>query len=156
MARFPDKNGGPLVSAQTPEEKAVVYVVDDDPAIHEYARWLLEGAGWRVETYDNPQLFLASFTDHRPACLVTDLRMPGASGLDLLHHLKERGVDLPIIVMTGEMELSGAEREMCAHAVDFIEKPFDGDELIKRVRTALSAKGAEGEKRKAEGGVLEP
>ena len=124
---------GPSANAGT------VFVVDDDREIREYVRWLLEARGYTVKTFEEPQSFLDSFTDTGPTCLVTDLKMPGLSGLDLQAQLAERGIDLPIIMISAYAEVSSAVQAMREGAIDFLEKPFDGNALIQRVSAALEA-----------------
>lgn len=131
------------VAASCEEKGGVVFVVDDDPEVREYVRWLLESRGLSVKSYDEPRAFLDSLDngllEAGPACLVTDLRMPGLSGLDLQSEIAARGIDLPIIMISAYAEVSSAVRAMREGAVDFLEKPFDGPELINRVETALAA-----------------
>lgn len=124
---------------QTAEIDAVVYVVDDDPTVREYVQWLLRTTPWRVETYPDAESFLSSYRDTGPGCLITDLYMPGLSGLDLQERLAEEGIDLPIIMMSGQAEIGTAVRAMREGAVDFLEKPFDGEALLARVRATLKA-----------------
>ena len=134
------QHGNGQGEAVAPCEKAgAVFVVDDDREIREYVRWLLEARGFTVKTFEEPQSFLDSFTDSGPACLVTDLRMPGLSGLDLQAQLAERGIDLPIIMISAYAEVSSAVPAMREGAIDFLEKPFDGNALIERVSAALEA-----------------
>jgi FixJ family two-component response regulator len=124
-----------------PRETAgdVVFVVDDDREVREYVRWLLEGKGFTVKAFEDPQAFLDSYTDAGPACLVSDLRMPGLSGLDLQAQLAARGTDLPIIMISAYAEVSSAVQAMREGAIDFLEKPFDGHALVDRVTSALEA-----------------
>jgi two-component system response regulator FixJ len=116
---------------------SLIYVVDDDDGAREYVSWLLESAGWEVRSYARAQQFLDVFDAERPSCLVTDVRMPGLSGLDLQRELTTRGIRLPIIMMSGFSEVPMAVRAMRDGAIDFLEKPFDGQTLVERVRAAL-------------------
>jgi FixJ family two-component response regulator len=116
-----------------------VYVVDDDDAAREYVRWLLESAGWNVRSYDGAEDFLDAYDAACPGCLVTDVRMPGLSGLDLQRELAERGIRLPIIMISAFAEVPMAVRAMRDGALDFLEKPFDGQTLIERVRNAIES-----------------
>ena len=124
---------------QITELDAVVYVVDDDPAVREYIQWLLRATAWRIELYPDAESFLSSYRDTGPGCLITDLYMPGLSGIDLQERLAEEGIKLPIIMMSGQAEIATAVRAMRDGAVDFLEKPFDGAALVARVRTTLKA-----------------
>jgi two-component system response regulator FixJ len=128
-------------TAQCRENSGVVFVVDDDPEVREYVRWLLESRGFTVRAYDDPAAFLESFTDTAPSasCLVTDLRMPGLSGLDVQSELAARNIELPLIMISAYAEVSSAVQAMREGAVDFLEKPFDGEALVERVSAALAA-----------------
>jgi two-component system, LuxR family, response regulator FixJ len=132
-SRWPDHES----RKETPAN-GVVYVVDDDTELREYMRWLLEPAGWRVETYGDPNEFLAAYRDAGAACVVTDVCMPGLSGLDLQRELAERGIDLPVILISAYANVPNVVRAMREGALDFLEKPFDGETLLGRVREALA------------------
>ena len=119
-----------------PPEPAV-FVFDDDRAMRESLRWLLESVGLTVRTYANAAEFLREYEPTQPGCLVLDVRMPGMSGLDLQAELVRRGAGLPTIVVTGHAEVPMAVRAVKAGAVDFIEKPFSDQLLLDRVRQAL-------------------
>jgi two-component system response regulator FixJ len=123
----------------TENENALVYVVDDDDQAREYVTWLLESAGWPVQAYDNAEGFLANYSPALPGCLVSDVRMPGLNGLDLQRELTARSIELPIIMISAFAEVSMAVRAMRDGALDFLEKPFDGQTLLERVRSAVEA-----------------
>jgi two-component system, LuxR family, response regulator FixJ len=114
-----------------------VFVVDDDPAMRQSLRWLLQSVGLAVETYATAEAFLTTVDSARPGCLVLDVRMPGMSGLHLQEELKNRGIVLPIIVVTGYAEVPTAVRALKSGAIDFIEKPFSDQLLVDSVRHAL-------------------
>jgi two-component system, LuxR family, response regulator FixJ len=114
-----------------------VFVVDDDRAMRDSLRWLLESVGLTVRTYPTAADFLCEYESSQPGCLVLDVRMPGMSGLDLQAELVRRGAGLPTIVVTGHAEVPMAVRAVKAGAVDFIEKPFSDQLLLDRVRQAL-------------------
>ena len=118
---------------------AVVYVVDDDDGARQYVCWLLESAGWTVRAYDRAQDFLDAYEPGSPGCLVADVRMPGLSGLDLQRELAVRSIRLPVIMMSAFAEVPMAVRALREGAVDFLEKPFDGQMLVERVRAAVEA-----------------
>src|SRR5262245_28762450 len=118
------RRAGPTPATAYPA--GVVYIVDDDPAVREYIAWLLRATDLRMELYSDAESFLAGYQDTGPGCLITDLYMPGLSGIDLQQHLTAEGIDLPIIMMSGQAEIATAVRAMREGAVDFLEKPFDG------------------------------
>ncbi len=126
--------------ARPDDANGIVYVVDDDTTVHKYLTWLLQPLGCEVRAYDDPEQFLTHFSiDARPACLVTDLCMPGLSGLDLQSELSKRNVRLPIIMMSGQAEIRSAVEAMREGAMDFLEKPVDAATLRTRVQAALTA-----------------
>jgi len=115
----------------------IVHVIDDDEGVRAALAFLLAGSGFAVRTYDSAMAFLDSFAGPAPGCVVTDVRMPGLSGLDLQHEMTERRITLPVIVMTGHGDVKLAVAAMKAGAVDFLEKPFDDTALLGAIRTAL-------------------
>lgn len=115
----------------TPE----VHVVDDDAAMRDSLRLLLEASGYTVRTFDSASKFLASEPTGL-GCVLTDVRMPEIDGLALLRRLREQGVQLPVIVMTGQGDIAIAVQAMKAGAIDFLEKPFDDATLIEAVGKA--------------------
>jgi two-component system, LuxR family, response regulator FixJ len=119
------------------EPEPIVFVVDDDRAMRDSLRWLLESIGLSVRTYATAADFLSDHDPAQPGCLVLDVRMPGMSGLDLQTELAKRGSELPTIVVTGHAEVAMAVRAVKAGALDFIEKPFSDQLLLDRVRQAL-------------------
>jgi two-component system, LuxR family, response regulator FixJ len=114
----------------------IVHVVDDDEAVRASIRFLLEGAGFQVRTYTGATHL---FTVELPAfgCILMDVQMPELDGLILQARLAERGITLPVIVMSGHGDVPIAVQAMKAGAVDFLEKPFEEDDLISAVRRAL-------------------
>ena len=117
-------------------EDSLIFVVDDDHDVRESTRALLESAGFKVQVYASATAFLAG----RPppgGCLIADIRMPEMDGLELQEELIRRGVDLPVIIMTGHGDVPLAVRAMKAGALDFIEKPFDDEFMLASVRRAL-------------------
>lgn len=130
----------PLNKRSGPERdvEEVVYIVDDDPEIREYVQWILEPMGCRLQIYEEPESFLSAYSDLGPACLITDVCMPGFSGLDLQEKLNARGIILPVIVMSAFANVPDVVRAMREGALDFLEKPFTADTLRARVTAALS------------------
>jgi two-component system response regulator FixJ len=117
-------------------QTATVHVVDDDDGVRDSLRFLLEGTGLQVATYTGGRALLAA--DLEPSgCILTDFRMPDIDGLQLQSRLLERGVKLPIIIMTAHGEVPLAVRALKAGAVDFLQKPFDDAQLLDAVQRAL-------------------
>jgi two-component system, LuxR family, response regulator FixJ len=116
---------------------ATVFVVDDDPSVRRSLRRLIESVGLEVETYENAESFLASCDGNRAGCLVLDVRMPGLSGLELQEKLAARRIQVPIIFITGFGDVPMTARAMKAGAVDFIQKPFNEQELLDAISRAL-------------------
>jgi two-component system response regulator FixJ len=114
-----------------------VFVVDDDQAMRASLQWLIESVGMQVETFDSAQAFLDNYYPGRAGCLLLDVRMPGMSGLELHAHLVRHEIRIPVIIITGHGDVSMAVKAMKVGAVDFIEKPFDDEELLHSIRNAL-------------------
>ena len=114
-----------------------VFVVDDDQAMRSSLKWLIESIGMKVKTYDSADEFLNDYYPGRAGCLLLDVRMPGMSGLDLQVHLARQDSRLPVIIITGHGDVAMAVKAMKSGAVDFIEKPFHDEELLKSIRSAL-------------------
>jgi two-component system, chemotaxis family, CheB/CheR fusion protein len=127
----------PAAEAAIASAAATVYVVDDDGGAREAMEMLLAKAGYSVETYASAATFLESYRPGQKACLLTDVRMPGMSGFELLAQLAAAGNALPAIVITGQGDVAMAVEAMRAGAVDFIEKPIDADALLAGVNRAL-------------------
>jgi len=117
---------------------AVVHLIDDDEAVRHALAFLLTGAGFAVRAYDSAGAFLDAIPGVQPGCIVTDVRMPGMSGLELQSRLQESAVCLPMIVMTGHGDVPLAVAAMKAGAIDFLEKPFNDAVLIAAIRKAVS------------------
>ena len=119
------------------ESDAVVFVVDDDPAIRDALTSLLRSVGLAVETFGSAQEFLTRPPPDGPGCLVLDVRLPGASGLDLQRALATAQMTLPIIFLTGYGDIPMSVRAMKAGAVEFLTKPFHDQELLDAIQQAL-------------------
>ncbi len=119
------------------EQKSTVFVVDDDDAVRNSMRWLVESVGLPVETYASAREFLETHDSNRPGCLVLDVRMPGMSGLDLQEKLHENGIVIPIIVVTGHGDVPTAVRAIKAGAVEFIEKPVNDQLLLDTIQRCI-------------------
>jgi two-component system, LuxR family, response regulator FixJ len=114
-----------------------VHVIDDDKAVRESIDFLLRAAGLSVRTYDSATSFLEA-APKIACCIITDVRMPGLSGIELLRRLQEMHIGLPVIVIAGHGDVPLAVEAMKCGAVDFLEKPFDDDVLLASVRAALN------------------
>jgi two-component system CheB/CheR fusion protein len=114
-----------------------VFLIDDDDALRETMRELIERHGREVETFASCEAFLSAYRTPRKGCIVVDARLPGMSGLALLHHLRVEHYGLPSIMITGHGEISIAVEAMKAGAIDFIQKPIRPDELLGTVDRAL-------------------
>jgi FixJ family two-component response regulator len=116
---------------------AIVYVVDDDDAILDSLTLLLRSVGLESSAFSTAGDFLKGFDARRHSCLLADIRMPGMSGLELQSELNRRGIRIPTIFITGHGDVPNAVRAMQAGALDFIQKPFRDEELLKRINDAL-------------------
>ena len=112
-----------------PSDQAIVHVIDDDEAVRQSLAFLLAAAGIDVQTYESATAFLDVATTVKTGCVITDVRMPEVSGIDLLRRLEELKLGVPVIVITGHGDVPLAVEAMKIGAVDFIEKPFD-DEVV--------------------------
>jgi two-component system response regulator FixJ len=121
-------------------QNAKVYVIDDDPAMRDSLDFLLGSAGLQVRLFESAQMFLNELPGLEAGCVVTDIRMPGIDGMELLRQLglASGARKLPVIVMTGHGDVPLAVEAMKLGALDFLEKPFDDERLINMIETALS------------------
>ena len=133
----------------TMQPDPVIYVIDDDDAVRQSLEFLLKTAGLKVRSFDSGKAFLNVLPQVQSGCIVTDVRMPEITGIDLLKKVKATNADLPVIVITGHGDITLAVEAMKIGAVDFLEKPFDDDLLLAAVRSALS-RDADAGKRKAD------
>jgi two-component system, LuxR family, response regulator FixJ len=123
-----------------------VHIIDDDEALRDSLTFLLRTARLDARSYASAAAFLEALPDANPSCIITDVRMPGMSGIDLLRHLRERKISIPVIIITGHGDIPLAVEAMKIGAIDFLEKPFDDEVLIASVKAALRQK--EGEARR--------
>jgi FixJ family two-component response regulator len=117
---------------------AVVYVIDDDESVCRALSRLIRSVGLDVETFSSARAFLERKPVERPACLVLDVRLPGASGLDLQESLGRTQAIMPIIFITGHGSVPMSVRAMKGGALDFLQKPFHDQELLDAVQRALA------------------
>jgi two-component system response regulator FixJ len=133
----------------TMQHEQTIYVIDDDDAVRQSLEFMLKAAGIKARSFESAKAFMAVLPEISSGCVVTDVRMPDITGIDLLRHLKKSNPDLPVIVITGHGDISLAVEAMKIGATDFLEKPFDGQQLLTAVRSALT-QDADAGKRKAE------
>ncbi len=125
-------------AGQAVTRSGTVHVIDDDAELREYLSWVLRGAGWNTVPHSDATAFLAVYRDEGPACVVSDLCMPGMSGLDLQGELARRGHALPMIMISAQGEVKTAVQAMRQGAVDFLEKPFAPEQLLARVEMCMA------------------
>lgn len=118
-------------------KKGTIYVVDDDEAVRDSLQWLLEGKDYKVICFSSAEAFLARYDPREVACLISDIRMGGMTGLELQDRLIDRKSPLPIVFITGHGDVPMAVDSMKKGAMDFIEKPFKEDELVALVERML-------------------
>ena len=129
-----------------PSDTDIVHVVDDDEAMRDSMAFLLRAENFQVQTYADAADFLTALPQIKVGCVVTDVRMPGMSGIELLQRLRELKVSLPVIVVSGHGDVPLAVEAMKTGALDFIEKPFDDDVFLRAVRTALGAQAVDSQR----------
>jgi FixJ family two-component response regulator len=126
------KSSAPKPNAPT------VFIVDDDPAVRDAIRWLMEQVKLKVQVFSSADEFLANYTPGTRGCIILDIRMPGMSGLELQDRLKASGALVPVIFITGHGDVPIAVRAMKGGAVEFLQKPFNDQHLLDTVQSALS------------------
>jgi len=135
-------------------QAALVHVIDDDEAIRQSLEFLLKASKIEVKTHASAEAFLAALPELTASCVITDVRMPGIGGIELLRRLNERNIAVPVLVVTGHGDVPLAVEAMKVGAADFLEKPFDDEVLLASVRSALKVQDAE-TKRRSERGAVE-
>lgn len=134
------------------KEDQTVYIVDDEEPVRKALSLLARSEGLASACFDSAKSFLAAFDDLGPGCLVLDVCMPDMTGLELQEELRERGFELPVIVVTGHGDVPTAVQAMKAGAADFVEKPLDSEDLMMRVQQCLNG---EAERRTTRQGIEE-
>jgi two-component system, LuxR family, response regulator FixJ len=124
-----------------PSETGAVHIIDDDDALRESLAFLLSTARIEVATYPSAAAFMEAIPGVTLSCVITDVRMPGMSGIDLLKRLREMKIDVPVIVITGHGDVPLAVEAMKVGAIDFLEKPFDDEVLLASVKAAIEGRG---------------
>jgi two-component system, LuxR family, response regulator FixJ len=126
-----------MEAMSTMQPEPDIYVIDDDEAVRASLEFLLKTAGMTVRGFETAKAFLEVLPQIRSGCIITDVRMPQITGIDLLRRIKQHGTDIPVIVITGHGDISLAVEAMKIGAIDFLEKPFDDEALLTAVRAAL-------------------
>jgi len=119
-------------------DRKLIHIVDDDEAIRKSASFLLKTAGYAVETWPSGTAFLAEVKHAAHGCVLLDIRMAEMDGLDVQRVLAERGVTMPVVIMTGHGDIGIAVKAMKAGAVDFLEKPFERAAVLAAIEAAFS------------------
>ncbi len=130
-----------------------IYVVDDDDAVRQSLEFLLLTAGIKSRGFESAKAFLEALPQINSGCVITDVRMPEITGIDLLKHVRQHKPELPVIVITGHGDIALAVEAMEIGAADFLEKPFEDDTLIAAVKSALN-NVAGADSRRAELGAI--
>ena len=119
------------------DQQPLIRVIDDDQDFLDGLRFLLDAQGWRTAGYRSAQAFLTADAPSVPGCLVLDIRMPGMSGIELQEEIKRRGIDLPIIILTGHADIDSAVRTLKMGAVDFLQMPVSPQAFLESVEEAV-------------------
>lgn len=119
-------------------EAQLIHVIDDDEAVRESLAFMLSTSAYEVRQHESAAAFLRAGLPSRAGCIITDVRMPGLSGVELLQKLDEVGSRIPVIVMTGHADVPLAVEAMKLGAADFLEKPFDEEVMLKAIRACLT------------------
>jgi FixJ family two-component response regulator len=125
------------------EERAIVFVIDDDPSMREAVQDLIASVGLEARGFASPREFLEAVRPDAPACLVLDVRLPGASGLNFQHELAQSGVNIPVIFITGHGDIPMSVRAIKAGAVEFLTKPFHDQQLLDAVNAGIERNRAQ-------------
>jgi two-component system response regulator FixJ len=120
-------------------EEKVVHVVDDDDSVRRSVGFMLKTSGYQVRAYASGMELLKVAKGLEPGCVLLDIRMPGMDGLEVQQELRDRGVSLPVLIMTGHGDIPLSVRAMKAGAIDFIEKPFEKDVLVSAIEEGFAS-----------------
>ena len=132
------KGKAPL-SASSQTDAPSIHVIDDDQSVRDALSSLFRSVGYRVQLYGSTNAFMEAKRADANSCLVLDIRLPGASGLDLQTHLNQAQIPIPVIFMTGHGDIPMSVRAMKAGAIDFLAKPFRDQDMLDAVANALEA-----------------
>lgn len=127
-----------MISIAMIDTTQTVFIIDDEPEVSNALQWLFESVGIQVKAYKNAYEFLEHYNANMRGCLISDVRMPGMSGLELIEKLKEQNNLLPVIIITGYGDVLMAIRAMKAGAIDFILKPVNDQNLLEIVQQRLN------------------
>ncbi|GMR16550.1 MAG: response regulator transcription factor [Gammaproteobacteria bacterium] len=119
-------------------KNVTIHIVDDDPSMLKYLSELVSTINYKSKTYNSANEFLNEYVDAGHGCLVLDLRLPGISGLELHQQLEKNNIDLPVIMISGFGDVSTVVKAMKAGVLDFLEKPFKGQELLDLIHNAVN------------------
>jgi two-component system response regulator FixJ len=136
-------------------DRTVIHVIDDDAAMRDSLAFLLDVNGFASKTHESADAFIGGVELASLACVISDIRMPGMNGIELVRKLKDGGSSCPVILITGHGDVALAVEAMKAGAADFIEKPFDDAALLGAIRAALQAQGDHTAKKEAEARLAE-
>jgi two-component system, LuxR family, response regulator FixJ len=123
-------------------DKATIHIIDDDAAMRDSLAFLLDVNGYAAKAYETADAFLKGSAAETLRCVISDIRMPGMNGIELVRRLRGDGKECPVILITGHGDVALAVEAMKAGALDFIEKPFDDTALLEAIRTALNSRPA--------------
>jgi FixJ family two-component response regulator len=136
-------------------QNVTIHIVDDDPSMLKYLSTLVATVNYKSKTYDDADDFLNIYKDDGFGCLILDFRLPGINGLELQQQLISNNIDLPVIMISGFGDVSTAVKAMKAGVLDFIEKPFKGQELLDRIHSAVNKHKADRKKNSSQNKTLE-
>ena len=125
-----------------PKAKPLISIIDDDESMREAIKGLVKSMGYTVEAVASAQEFLSSRRVRRTSCLITDMQMPGMTGLELYQHLSTSGKPIPTILITAYPDNGVRERALAAGVVGYLSKPFEEDDLLACIRSALTHTGS--------------
>lgn len=127
-----------MTSIKKTHTHPVIYIVDDDRMARESLKWLVESAHLQVQEFECGEIFLQKIKPNDPGCVVLDVRMPDINGMELFSRLKEKKIDLPVIIVTGHADVAMAVRAMKAGVFDFVEKPYNEALMLELIQSAIS------------------
>ena len=133
------------------KRNATVFVVDDDESLRRSLDWLIGSIGLKVRTFPSARAFLKAYRPDSPGCLVLDVRMPEMNGLELMEQLCQSRISIPIIFLSAHGDVPMVVRAMQSGAVDFLQKPFNSQQFLDRINTALKRDVEAREKRDSGG-----